>query len=230
MSRPSRILLYSCHGVVREALADQLSRDSRFSIASAGRVGEILPALGSGPPDLLLLDLNKRQENLGELVREVRQAQPAIKIVVLGLPDLEQPILRCIEAGADGFVCKEEEDWEQLVESLARVLRGEVLCSTRIAAPLFSRLAELSQRRREHRQAEVFKLTPREIEILHLIACDSSNRHIAEQLSLSVYTVKNHVHHILEKLGVADRGAAVRHAYRRGWIRDRRRWLARGVG
>ncbi len=229
MSRPVRLLLFSCHGVVREALADFLSADSRFSVSSTGQTGEALRLLGSQSPDLLLIDINRPDEQREKLVREARQMKAPPKVVVLGMPDLEKPILRCLEAGADAFVCKEESS-EQLVEALDRVLQGEVLCSVRIADSLFGRLADLSRRRREQDRAEVFKLTPREIEILQLIADGSSNRRIADRLSLSVYTVKNHVHHILEKLEVTDRSEAVRHAYCHGWIRDRRQWVVGEAG
>ncbi len=229
MSRRSRILLYSCHGVAREALAAHLSSGPRFSVAVAERPESALAAVRAEPPDLLLIDINRAKERLGCLVRETRQMEPAPKVVVLGLPLHQRAILRCVEAGVDAFVGKENH-WGKLVDTLDRVLQGEVLCSTDIADSLFTRLADVARQRREHDRAEVFKLTPREIEILQLIADDSSNRQIAEQLNLSVYTVKNHVHHIFEKLEVGDRGAAVRHAYRHGWIRDRRHRLVREAG
>ena len=87
---------------------------------------------------------------------------------------------------------------------------------------MFARLAELSRERKRSERVEALELTPREMEILQLIAEGMSNRSIAEQLSLSVFTVKNHVHHILEKLHVQDRREAVEHAYARHWLRPQR--------
>ena len=87
---------------------------------------------------------------------------------------------------------------------------------------MFARLAELSRERARSERVEALELTPREMEILQLIAEGLSNRSIAERLSLSVYTVKNHVHHILEKLHVQDRREAVEHAYARHWLRPQR--------
>ena len=101
--------------------------------------------------------------------------------------------------------------------------RGEIACSPRVAHSLFQRLASLGRERRRREKLDFLALTPRELEILRLIAAGLSNQEIAKKLFLSVHTVKNHVHKILETIGVHSRWAAVRHAVERGWINDRRR-------
>jgi DNA-binding NarL/FixJ family response regulator len=86
---------------------------------------------------------------------------------------------------------------------------------------LFDRLGRLGRERKRRDRLEILELTAREMEILRLIADGLTNRQIASRLYLSAYTVKNHVHRILDALGVQSRRAAVNHAYAKGWLRGR---------
>jgi DNA-binding NarL/FixJ family response regulator len=87
---------------------------------------------------------------------------------------------------------------------------------------LFARLGELGRERKRRERLEVLELSPRELEILRLIADGLTNQEIGGQLYLSVHTVKNHVHRILDALAVQNRWAAVRHAVAKGWLQERR--------
>ena len=170
--------------------------------------------------DVLVIDLNDPGEAANELVRGTRKRCPEVKIVILGMCDADSAILECIEAGAGACVSKES-SLDELCHVIGRVLAGEAVYSPQIAYSMFARLAELSRERARSERVEALELTPREMEILQLIAESLSNRRIAERLSLSVFTVKNHVHHILEKLQVQDRREAVEHADARHWLRPR---------
>ncbi len=122
-----------------------------------------------------------------------------------------------MEAGARGYL-RLSASIAELLESIARLLAGEVVFSPELAPAMFSRLAELTTERRRRRRLEALLLTSRELGILRLLAEDLSNKEIAQQQSLSVHTIKNHVHHILKKLGVRKRSEAVRMALERSWI------------
>ena len=207
-----------------------LDKVGRFQVIDhTGDLRGALATVEAAKPDILVIDLNDPEEAATELVRDTRKHCPEVKIVLLGMCHEETSILRCIEAGAGACVSKES-SLNELSGVIERVLNGEAVYSPQIAYSMFARLAELSRERARSERVEALELTPREMEILQLIAEGMSNRDIAERLSLSVYTVKNHVHHILEKLHVQDRREAVEHAYARHWLRPHhaaRNWRSR---
>lgn len=221
MSRPAQLVIAGTHSLFRECLASRLSEAGRFRVARhTGELEEALEIVGRLRPEVLIVDLNDPAETATELVRSTRAQCPEVKIVILGDCEAERAILKCIEAGAGACVSKES-SLQELCSVIERVLNGEAIYSPQIAYSMFARLAELSRERERSERVEALELTPREMEILQLLAEGLSNRCIAQRLSLSVYTVKNHVHHILEKLHVQDRREAVEHAYARHWLRPR---------
>ena len=227
MSRPARMIIAGTHSLFRECLASMLSKLGRFHVTY--HTDDLKRALGKVEelrPDVLVIDLNDSGDAAVELVRGTRKHYPEVKIVVLGHCNAETVILQCIEAGAGACVSKES-SLAELCRVIERVLDGEAVYSPQIAYSMFARLAELSRERARSERVEALELTPREMEILQLIAEGLSNRRIAEKLSLSVYTVKNHVHRILDKLQVQDRREAVEHAYARHWLRPQRVAAAR---
>ena len=120
-------------------------------------------------------------------------------------------IMACIEAGAAGYVLKEA-SFDYLVEMIRSVHRGESFCSPRMAASLFSRIAELAGERLPSISLDSVKLTTRELEIINLIAEGLPNKKIAHRLSIEAQTVKNHIHNILDKLQLHNRLEAVEYA------------------
>jgi DNA-binding NarL/FixJ family response regulator len=222
MSWPAQLVMAGTDALFRECLASRLAQGGRFEIAHHGGDFEaVLEVVHRRRPDVLIVDLEDPVEAATRLVRRVRAQAPEVKIVVLGDCQAEHAILKCIEAGAGACVSKET-SLKDLCRVVERVLRGEAIYSPRIAYSMFERLAELSRQRERSERVEALELTPREMEILQLLAEGLSNRSIAQRLALSVFTVKNHVHHILEKLQVQDRREAVEHAQARHWLRPLR--------
>lgn len=219
MNWPARLVIAGTHSLFRECLASMLDEVSHFQVTHhIGDLSQTLETVEAQCPDILVIDLNDPDDAATELVRSARRQCPEVKIVILGMASAESSILHCIEAGAGACVSKES-SLDELCGVIDRVLNGEAVYSPQIAYSMFARLAELSRERARSERVEALELTPREMEILQLIAEGMSNRAIAERLSLSVYTVKNHVHHILKKLDVQDRREAVEHAYARHWLR-----------
>jgi DNA-binding NarL/FixJ family response regulator len=142
--------------------------------------------------------------------------------MLLGHQEAEERVVDYLAAGAGGYLVRGQSVAE-LCSALEAVSRGDVVCNPRLASALFDRLARLGRERRRREKLDYLTLTPRELEILRLIAEGLNNQAIARRLFLSVHTVKNHVHKILDTLGVGSRWEAVRHAIERGWLRDRRR-------
>jgi DNA-binding NarL/FixJ family response regulator len=126
------------------------------------------------------------------------------RILALGVPDEEDDVIACAEAGVAGYVMRED-SLDALVVAIESVVRDEMLCSPRAAAALMRRVRVLSAERQE---ALGQKLTRRELEIVALIDEGLSNKAIAQRLCIELATVKNHVHNILEKLDVSRRAEA----------------------
>jgi len=220
---PVRLAIVDSHQLFRECLAGVLARDRRFEIA--GRFStrqEALERLAQTRVDILLLVLDGPVDGVCGFLRAVVERSPKSKVMLLGRDEADERILEYFDAGASGFLARDQSLGE-LRSAIEAISRGNTVCTPRLASTLFARLARLGRERRRRDKLEYLKLTPRELEILRLIAEGKSNQEVARQLYLSVHTVKNHVHKILETLGVHSRWAAVHHAVERGWLPDRRR-------
>ncbi len=189
----------------RDLLSDTLARREDLEIlGSAGAGGEAVERLHSVVPDVVVLDARTPDALAG--MRMLRAASPGLRIVTLAVPELEAELLEWVEAGVAGCVT-EDAGIDQLVEAIRSAARGEAVCSPRMTAALFRRVAALSAERRDARPDAV--LTSREREVMSLLEQGLSNKEIARRLSIELSTVKNHVHNILEKLGVGRRAEAV---------------------
>ncbi len=140
------------------------------------------------------------------------RSSPSVKVVVLGLPESEPAILSFIEAGAVGYVCRENSR-EELLGIIRSVHAGEARVSPTVAAALIARMRELTDRLKQSNggidaEETHLELTEREGQVLGLIAEGYSNQEIAQQLTIELGTVKNHVHNILRKLNVSSRKEA----------------------
>lgn len=218
-----KLVIADRNRLFRECLASALGRDGHFDVvATFDRGEEAVGRLGARTADLLLVGMDCADRGILELIREVQERHPRVRVLVLGPGEVGRGVVDCFEAGARGYLVRDQ-SFSELRSALFGISNGDMVCPPRVAHLLFSRLAELGRQRRRCEKLEVLSLTPRELEILRLVADGLSNLQIAKQLFLSVHTVKNHVHKILETLGVHSRWEAVRHAVRKGWIPDRRR-------
>jgi DNA-binding NarL/FixJ family response regulator len=159
--------------------------------------------------DILLLSVAGHVEAAVEWVRTITRTFPDSRILVAGIPHQEHIILGYVEAGASAYV-PEDETVQSVLESLPAAMRGEAHIASDVAPALIGRLARLRQSYAEPETlgTRLEALTPRERQILELIADNLSNRAIADALLIEVGTVKNHVHSILEKLSMESRHQA----------------------
>ena len=150
--------------------------------------------------------------NALELIRTIKEITPAIKVLVLGLSDDKNQVLRSVEAGAAGYILQDS-SVQDLIESVHMAQRKEARISTNVAAALLERVSKMSKffGRIDERLFEENPLTGRETEVLNFVCQGFSNREIASQMILEVGTVKNHVHNILKKLNVTSREEAARY-------------------
>lgn len=224
MLKSTRLLIVSTHKLFRDCLSSMLAEIETFSVAEFDlRHDDILANIRDWEPAVVLIDLSRTADvaNQGvlELLRQIKAEAPAPRILILGASESDPEVLRCIELGASGYVSKES-SVQELSDAIGLVLQGGAICPPRLAYSAFSHLAKLASKHERSMRVEALQLTPRELEILQLIADGYSNKKIADELSLSIYTVKNHVHHILDKLQVKRRAEAVEHAYQRHWLQE----------
>jgi DNA-binding NarL/FixJ family response regulator len=147
----------------------------------------------------------------------MRGVIPGLKVIALGIDELESEVIRWAEAGIDGLVSRQA-SLEDLMATVDSVAQGETLCSPRMTAALLRHVGVLARERGSSRATS--PLTAREREIAGLIDEGLSNKEIAQRLCIELATVKNHVHNLLEKLGVRRRGEAAA-AWRRTGSRTR---------
>lgn len=206
-----RALIVSDACLYRDGLAAMLASRPNISVVGKAAEGNIEAAHAEeAPPDVVLLDI--KNGDASGTVRSMRARFSGAQVVGLNVPEHEQDLLALAEAGLAGFVTVEA-SLEELVATIESAARGEALCSPPLAAALLRRLAE----RAGHRLPEPLPaLTARELELVELIKEGLSNKQIAQRLRIELTTVKNHVHHILGKLGVSRRGEAA------ALFRDRR--------
>jgi two-component system, NarL family, nitrate/nitrite response regulator NarL len=199
---PIRTLIVAEIRLYRDGLAEILARaESIEVVCSAENEREALLCMGESPPDVALVDI-AISDGIGAVRRIVARA-PSCRVLALAVPEVEDEVIACAEAGAAGYVTRNA-SLDDLVASVESVARDEMLCSPRVAASLLRRVRALAEERGIARPDG--RLTRREIEIVGLIEQGMSNKEIARDLCIELATVKNHVHHILGKLNVHRRG------------------------
>jgi two-component system, NarL family, nitrate/nitrite response regulator NarL len=198
------IIIVSDTRLYREALAVSLTRVDRVVVVGvADTVASALTYIEESNPDVALLDF--AMPDALALPHAIAAARMRVKVVAFSVADTGDEICECAEAGIAGYVARNGSK-EDLIAAVENAVRGEVLCSPRVAASLFRRLAAHVQTTRQRPPKAA--LTSREQDIVALIDRGLSNKEIARQLKISLPTVKNHVHNILDKLQVRRRGAA----------------------
>lgn len=195
-------------GVLRESVVLALSQQKTVRVVGSSDLSVHPRTINASQPDALLLDIS-RPEALGA-AKVFRSAMPEVKIVALGVAEVEAAVVACAEAGVSGFITPDG-SVQDIVTAIHSTVRDELVCSPKAAAMLF-RLVSAQSVRSVTSDADA-QLTPREREIFVLLGAGLANKHIAQRLRIQNATVKNHVHSILGKLGVSRRGEAAAHLF-----------------
>jgi DNA-binding NarL/FixJ family response regulator len=208
---PTRILLADDHAMVRRGLRMVLDAEADLAVvAEAGDGAEAVEAGLREDVDLAILDVAMPRLTGLQTARELARRRPDMRILMLSMHDSEQYLYEALKAGASGYVLKSGAD-RDLVEACRAAMRGEPFlypaAVTRLIADLLARP-----------EAPPDPLTPRELEIVKLIAEAHTNDQIAQVLTISPRTVERHRENILAKLGMRDRVELTRYAIRRGLV------------
>ncbi len=208
-----RVIVADDHPIVRKGIVDELSRHSNVEILGEASNGdEALELSLALKPDVLLLDISMPGAKPVHVVRELNKLEMHPRVLVLSAYDDLEYVLSMLSAGASGYMLKDEEP-STIVQGVLSVSKGETWLSPDIAASLVQhsiRATSLSKRD---------ELTARERDVLVLLAKGYPNEQIAETLFIAEGTVKNHVTHIYDKLGVSSRAEAVAWAWEHGLVK-----------
>lgn len=211
----SRLLLADDHAMVRGGLRAILDAQSDLTVAAEAADGaEAVEAALREPVDLAVLDVSMPKLTGLQAAQRILEQRPEIKVLMLSMHDSEQYFFEALRVGAAGYVLKNAADTD-LVEACRAAIRGESYIYPGAVRSLVRRYIEAVQRGEEPREDP---LSPRETEVLKLIAEGASGREIAETLHISEHTVERHRANLLSKLGMRDRVALARYAIRRGLI------------
>jgi DNA-binding NarL/FixJ family response regulator len=207
--RPVRVLVVDDQTLFREALTTLLLTRSEVDVVGAAPDGaqalELVPVLR---PDVVLMDLRMPVLDGVATTQRLRVEHPEVRVLVLTTFDGDDEVFPALRAGAVGYLLKDATA-PRLLEAVLAAARGESVLQPSVAAKVLARISELPELSSEPpRQPLVDPLTDRELEVLRALADGLSNREAADRLYLSEGTVKNHVTHVLAKLGVRDRTQA----------------------
>jgi DNA-binding NarL/FixJ family response regulator len=211
---PIRVLLADDQRVVREGLAMLLGLLPGIEVVGTAADGEEAVRLAvARAPDVILMDLRMPRVDGVEATRRIADARPQARVIALTTYADEPTVLSALRAGARGYLTKDA-GADEIEAAITAVARGEAALDPAVQAHVLAGLAEGADA-----AGLPDGLTPREAEVLTLIAEGLSNPQIAERLVVSQATVKSHVNRVFAKAGVRDRAQAVAYAYRNGLVR-----------
>ena len=202
----ARVLLVDDHALLRTGVANIINQEADLRVVAEAENGvEAIDAYERHQPDVTLLDLRMPVMEGVEVVRQIRERDPRARVIILTTYDTDDEISQALKAGAKAYVLKDISA-DDLVGCIRDVLAGKTYLAPAAAAKLAEGVTRV-------------QLTPRELSTLRLLADGKANKEIANELDISERTVKTHLAHLFEKLGVTSRTEAIKVATRRGLVR-----------
>lgn len=207
------ILLIEDNRLLRDGIEVVLSSQQDMNVVATVSNGEnILNILSKHPLNVVLLDLGLRNRNSLNIVKIIKKNYPATKIIIMDLIPIDTEIYNFVQEGVSGFILKDAviSDFYTTIRS---VNNGEQVLPPDLTGTLFSQIIEQAIRKLDTSTIEeAVRMTSREKEVIELISEGFTNKEIAQKLHVSPYTVKSHVHNILEKLALSSRVQIAIHA------------------
>ena len=210
----TRILVADDHPIVRSGLRKVIDAQSDMSVvAEAADGAEAVKAALAEDVDLAILDVSMPKTTGIQAAEELGKRKPELKLLMLSMYDSEQFLFESLKAGASGYVLKSNAD-QDIVDAIRRTMRGQSFLYPSAISTLVRDFVERGRPGED--QFDI--LTPRELQVLKLIAEAHTSKEIAQELVISIKTVERHRQNILQKLGMSDRVELTRYAIRRGLI------------
>jgi DNA-binding NarL/FixJ family response regulator len=209
------ILIADDHPIVREGISARLSRQADCLMVGEANNGlEAVSAAASLKPDIVIMDIMMPQMDGILATEHIKKSAPGIKIIILSMHKRKEYIMRAFQAGADGYILKENVS-KEIVDAVKSVLKGERYICHAVSQYLAEEYIHLTG---NDRLSPLNTLTLREKEVLTMLVQGMQNREIAEALFISISTVKTHRNNLMQKLGVHDLACLVRFAVQHGFL------------
>jgi len=201
-----KVLLIEDNRLLREGITAMLNDHGDFKVVAKSEDGDSVRQLKSLnlSPDVVLLDLGLEKISSFHLMSQLQEEIPAAKVIAMDILPDHVDVVEFVKAGGSGFILKNAplEDW---IKTIKTVAKGAKVLPPILTQSLFTQIVELALKKGEGVPADAIQFTPREREVVDLIARGMSNKEIAESLYIATFTVKSHVHNILEKLALSTR-------------------------
>jgi DNA-binding NarL/FixJ family response regulator len=207
-----RILLIEDNRILRDGITAMINAQKDVMVAAVcdGRDDTISKARTS-KPQVVLIDLGLESQNSLDVVQLLKKDFPDIKIIGMGLNPAQSEIMEFVQAGAEGFILKNA-TLEEVITTIRAVAGGEKILPSLMTGSLFFQVAEHALLKGKRNLNGAVRMTEREKEVIALIVEGMSNKQIGDNLSIATFTVKSHVHNILEKLALQSRLQIAMHA------------------
>jgi DNA-binding NarL/FixJ family response regulator len=209
-----RILLIEDNRLLRDGIVAMLKKQSDMHVvATVGDDENILLLIGKLKPNIVLLDLGLKTQNSLQIVKLIKKHFHGIKIIVMDLMPLQADVFEFVQEGVSGFILKDA-TVSDFFKTIRSVFEGAQVLPPLLTGSLFSQIVENAINGSKHSAIlELVRMTKRERQVMELISDGCANKEIAQKLQISTYTVKSHVHNILEKLSLHTRVQIAKHAH-----------------
>ncbi len=216
---PIKVLVVDDHTLFRRGIAAVLASEGSLEVVGEAADGlEAIEKTKEIVPDVILMDLNMPRCSGLEAIQALQAEMPQVNILVLTVSEMEADLFAAVKFGARGYLLKKTEP-EELIHAIIHIAQGGVIVSPLMAAKLLTEFKDLAagveKKPVEEANAD---LSPREGEVLHLVAQGATNKEIADSLFISENTVKTHLKSIMEKLHLANRSQAAAYAVQKGLV------------
>lgn len=213
MMKKIRLLLIEDNRLLRDGIYSILKPQKDIVIiAASADAKNSLVKIRELKPNIVLLDLGLRSQNSLQVVEVVRKDFPLAKIIVMDLAPVQADILQFVKAGANGFILKDASLKDFLI-TIRSVSEGATVLPPLLIDSLFSQIVDHAVRDGKTKIKEAVRMTKRELEVIGLLGDGMSNKEIAQKTHISTYTVKSHIHNIMEKLALHTRLEIANYSY-----------------
>jgi len=212
---PIKIYIVDDHKVFRDGVASLIKYEEDMEvIGSAGTVQEFMSKIEKKNPDVILMDISIGDDDGTIATKWIKEKRPTIKVLILSMHHEDKYIKKVLEAGANGYLLKDS-GTKEMMQAIRTIAKGNSFYSQKISDAMVRQLLRGNKPKKE---LKTRTLTPRELEVLKLIAEEKSNQEIADSLFISIRTVDTHRRNLLEKLQVKNTVGIVRYAIQHGIV------------
>lgn len=213
MKKKIRLLLIEDNRLLRDGIYSILKpQKDILIIAASADAKNTLVKIKELKPNVVLLDLGLRSQNSLQVVELVKKDFPLAKIIVMDLAPVQADILQFVKAGANGFILKDA-SLKDFLATIRSVSDGETVLPTLLIDSLFSQIIDYAVKEGKTKIKEAVLMTKREKEVIALLSDGMSNKEIGQKIHISTYTVKSHIHNIMEKLALHTRLEIANYSY-----------------